>query len=80
MGLIGARLALLGRDEQSYKADLGAAREWLERYFDMRSSAVAQAASTLRNLQSGEITIQVPDISATLDALRSLRPAREPGR
>ena len=78
--LIGARLALLGRDEQSYKADLGAAREWLERYFDMRSSAVAQAASTLRNLQSGEITIQVPDISATLDALRSLRPVREPGR
>lgn len=78
--LIGARLALLGRDEESYKADLKAAREWLERYFDMRNSGVAQAAAALRNIHSSEITINVPDISATLDALRNLRPAREAGR
>jgi len=78
--LIGARLALLGRDEESYKADLRAAREWLERYFDMRDSGVAQAAAALRNLHSSEIIINVPDISATLDALRNLRPVREAGR
>lgn len=77
--LIGARLALLGRDEESYKTDLKAARDWLERYFDMRDNNVIHAASVLRNLHSSEITIEVPDMSATLEALRSLRPVREPG-
>ena len=77
--LIGARLALLGRDEESYKTDLKAAREWLERYFDVRNNDVQHAANVLRNLHSSEITIEVPDISATLDALRALRPARERG-
>lgn len=77
--LIGARLALLGRDETSYKADLKAAREWLERYYDMRDNSVIHATSVLRNLHSSEISIEVPDISATLDALRNLRPARERG-
>ena len=77
--LLGARLALLARDEASYRADLKAAREWLERYYDTRSTSVASAAGTLRNLHSSEIRIDVPDISATLEALRKLRPAREPG-
>ena len=77
--LIGARLALLGHDEESYKADLKAAREWLERYYDMHNSGVIHATSVLRNLQSSEISIEVPDISATLEALRNLRPMRERG-
>jgi uroporphyrin-3 C-methyltransferase len=77
--ILGARLALLGRDEVSYKADLKAAREWLERYYDSRNNNVIHASSVLRNLHSSEISIEVPDISATLDALRNLRPARERG-
>jgi uroporphyrin-3 C-methyltransferase len=77
--ILGARLALLGRDEVSYKADLKAAREWLERYYDSRNNSVIHATSVLRNLHSSEISIEVPDISGTLDALRNLRPARERG-
>jgi len=77
--LLGARLALLGRDETSYKADLKAAREWLEHYYDTRNNTVIHATSVLRNLHSSEISIDVPDISATLDALRNLRPMRERG-
>jgi uroporphyrin-3 C-methyltransferase len=77
--LIGARLALLGHDEESYKADLKAAREWLERYYDTHNSSVIHATSALRNLHSSEISIEVPDISATLDALRNLRPMHERG-
>lgn len=77
--LLGARLALLARDEASYRADLKAAREWVERYYDTRSTSVESVAGALRNLHSSEIRIDVPDISATLDALRKLRPAREPG-
>lgn len=77
--LLGARLALLARDETSYKADLKAAREWLERYYDARNNNVTHAVSTLRNLHASEISIEVPDISSTLAALRNVRPARERG-
>ena len=53
--------------------------EWLERYYDTHNSSVIHATSVLRNLQSSEISIEVPDISATLEALRNLRPMRERG-
>ncbi|MES2565103.1 MAG: uroporphyrinogen-III C-methyltransferase [Pseudomonadota bacterium] len=75
--LLGARLALLARDQASYKADLEAASVWLTRYYDTREKSVASALSTLRNLQAGEINIELPDISATVDAVRNLRLARE---
>jgi uroporphyrin-3 C-methyltransferase len=73
----GARLALLARDETNYKADLRAASEWTERYFDGRNHQVAHAVSTLRALHAAKISIEVPDISGTLDALRLLRIANE---
>lgn len=75
--LLGARLALLSRDQASYKADLQAARDWLTKYYDTREKSVASALSTLRNLHQSDISIEMPDIAATLDALRNLRTARE---
>jgi uroporphyrin-3 C-methyltransferase len=75
--LIGARLALLARDSASYKADLKAAREWLARYYDTRSNHVAYAQGMLRNLHDAEVSIEPPEISATLEAMRTLRTARE---
>jgi uroporphyrin-3 C-methyltransferase len=77
--LVSARLALLSRDATSYKADLKAARDWLSRYYDTRHNAVAQAAATLRNLHEAEVSIEVPDLDATLEAMRNLRGARERG-
>jgi uncharacterized protein HemX len=56
---------------------LQAAREWITKYYDTREKSVANALSTLRNLNEGEISIEMPDISGTLDAVRNLRPARE---
>jgi uroporphyrin-3 C-methyltransferase len=75
--LIGARLALLSRDQTSYKADLQAARDWLGKYYDTREKSVGNALATLRNLHDSEISIDMPDISATVDAVRNLRLARE---
>ena len=75
--LIGARLALLSRDQTSYKADLQAARDWLGKYYDTREKTVGNALTTLRNLHDSEISIDMPDISATVDAVRNLRLARE---
>jgi uroporphyrin-3 C-methyltransferase len=77
--LIGARLALLSRDSASYKADLKAARDWLGRYYDAGNSAVAHALNVLRGLHDADVSIEVPDISGTLEALRNLRLTRERG-
>jgi len=78
--LIGARLALLARDATSYKADLKSARDWLNRYYYTRSSNVAHALAVLRDLHDAEVGIEAPEISATLEAMRNLRAARERGR
>jgi len=75
--LISARLALLARDAASYKADLKAARDWLNRYYDTRNNNVAHAAAVLSNLHEAELSIEIPDISATLEASRALRLTRE---
>lgn len=75
--LLSARLALLARDQASYRADLNAAREWMVRYYDTREKLVGNALTTLRNLHESEIDIQTADISGTLEALRNLRIARE---
>lgn len=75
--LLGARLALLARDQASYKADLKAAREWIIRYYDTREKSVATALNTLRNLHESDISIEIPEIAGTLDALRNLRMARD---
>ncbi|HUF80236.1 MAG TPA: uroporphyrinogen-III C-methyltransferase [Burkholderiales bacterium] len=75
--LLGARLALLSRDPESYKADLKAARDWLNRYYDTRSEPVAQALGTLRNLHEAPASIEAPDIDATLEAVRTARVTRE---
>jgi uroporphyrin-3 C-methyltransferase len=75
--LLGARLALLSREQAPYKTDLAAAREWLTRYYDTREKSVANALATLRNLQSADISVEMPDISSTVDMVRNLRLARE---
>jgi uroporphyrin-3 C-methyltransferase len=75
--LLSARLALLARDEASYKQDLQAAQEWVERYFDAKSSEGVLAAGTLKKLRESSISIELPDVSASLGAVRNYRVTRE---
>lgn len=76
--LLTARMALLTRDQAAFRNDLKAAREWVARYFDTRDKPVAAAVASLASLQSADIQIELPEISATLNALRvvSQAPAR----
>jgi uroporphyrin-3 C-methyltransferase len=78
--LLGARLALLAHDEKSFKADLKAAREWLTRYYDIRDKTVANAVAVVRQLHDSQIGIELPDIVASLDAVRNYRLTRERNR
>jgi uroporphyrin-3 C-methyltransferase len=75
--LLGARLALLAHDEASFKTDLKAASGWLARYFDGTDSTVASAQSALKQLVQANIAVQMPDISASLDAARNFKLLRE---
>lgn len=75
--LLGARLALIARDEISYKADLTAATEWLTRYYDVNSKPVAGAIETLDQLAQSDIRIELPNVGASLEAVRKYRLMRE---
>ena len=78
--LLGARVSLLTRDEKSFRADLKAAREWLALYYDARDTAVANAVATVRQLHGSQISIEVPEVTASLEAVRNYRLTRERSR
>lgn len=75
--LLSARLALLLHDETSFKSDIIAAQEWLTRYYDNSAKVTMVTLNSLRQLQENRISIELPDISASLDAARNFKLARE---
>jgi uroporphyrin-3 C-methyltransferase len=75
--LLSARLALLLHDETSFMSDINAAQGWLARYYDNSSEATKAAQASLRQLQESRVSIEIPDISASLDAARNFKFARE---
>lgn len=77
--ILGARLALLARDEVSYRNDLKAAETWILRYYDKNDKTTANVLSTLRQLYQSEISIELPGIDASLEAVRNYKLARERG-
>jgi uroporphyrin-3 C-methyltransferase len=79
MRLLSARIALLARDETAFKADVRSARDWLQRYFDPGDRQVGAALSALMRLAETDVSIDLPDISASLGAVRQHKLARERG-
>ena len=75
--LLSARVALLSRDEANFKADVRAAKGWLDKYFDMRVKPVQALSAMLAEMAAIPMPSDVPDISASLEAVRTLKPVRE---
>jgi len=75
--LLSARVALLARDEPSFREDLRSCQAWVTKYFDPRSKATAAALASLKLVAESPVSIAVPDINASLAAVRSARAARE---
>lgn len=75
--LLSARMALVTRDEVSFRRDLKTAQEWLKRYFDIKSADGSQALSALQKLASSNIVIDLPDLSGSLEAVRNYRVSHE---
>ena len=75
--LLSARVALLARDEPSFREDLKASQAWITKYFDARAKPTVAALAVLKSLAESPVVIGVPDINASLAAVRTARAARE---
>jgi uroporphyrin-3 C-methyltransferase len=71
--LLDARIALLAHDETTYRSDLDAAHRWLERYYDASDKTVTNAEARLQRLARTAIAVKLPDLSATLEAVRNYK-------
>lgn len=69
--LYSAQLAALQGDTTTYKQNIETANSWIKDYFDADAQAVISAQQELQKLANEKILIQPPDISASLNALRS---------
>ena len=77
LSLLSARIALLSRDEDSFRQGLKTAQLWTKRYFDGKSSESKRMSAGLKKLAASDISIELPDISASLQAVRNYRLTRE---
>jgi len=75
--LLAARVALLSRDESSFKSDVAAANAWVKKYFDTRSKTVQALTATLTQIGTTVMPAELPDINASLTALRTVKASRE---
>lgn len=75
--LLNARLALLARDQNVFRADLNLATTWVQRYFDVRSRPATAALASLKQLGASGISIDLPNISESLTAVRNYKVSRE---
>jgi uroporphyrin-3 C-methyltransferase len=71
--LLNARLALLARNETSFRDDLTTAQDTLSKYFDTRARATLSAQSLLRQVQGNNLAIDLPDLSDSLNAVRNYK-------
>jgi uncharacterized protein HemX len=71
--LLDARQALLMRSDRLYRADLAEAQSLLARYFDGRTPAAVAVQSQLKQLAGMPLSVDLPQLSDSLAALRGLR-------
>ncbi len=75
--LLAARFDLLFRDQANFRADLSAADAWLKKYFDTRAKSVQALQTLVRELRKTDMTIELPALAGSLDAVRVLQLQRE---
>jgi uroporphyrin-3 C-methyltransferase/uroporphyrinogen III methyltransferase/synthase len=71
--LLNARLALLSRNEGTFRDDLNSAQQMVTRYFDTKARSTQAAQGLLRQVQANNVTIEVPDLSESLNAVRNYK-------
>ena len=71
--LFNARLALLSRNEKTFRSDLAKAQSDISQYFDSGSRKTAVVVNGLRQIQSSIVNIELPSLSDSLAAVRSYK-------
>lgn len=70
--LTGAQLALMQNDVDTYKQNITFAKQWINDYFDTNTQVVQHTDHELDRLLKENVVIDLPDISASLEALRKI--------
>lgn len=78
--LLNARLALLSRDEATFREDIRTATAWVTRWFDARSKTTQTLLSTLKQMSSAAVQVEVPTIGESLNAVRNYKVVRDKAR
>ena len=73
--LLNARLALLSRNGEAYRADLERARRWIDSYYDGEHRNVVAVQNQLRQMLDAKLVLEPPRIDDSLAAVRKARAA-----
>lgn len=71
--LLNARLALLSRNEATFRDDLATAQAMLLKYFDTRARVTQSSQAVLRQVQANNLTIEMPTLADSLNAVRNYK-------
>lgn len=75
--LLNARLALLARDQWTFRNEINHSQAWIDRYFDSRDKSVQTASGGLKQLSAAEISIELPTLNESLSAIKSFKLGKE---
>ena len=70
--LYGAQTALLQGNAATFEQNIQSARQWLGDYYDVNAPAVRSAQADLDRMLKARVSLNLPDISASLELLRKL--------
>jgi uroporphyrin-3 C-methyltransferase/uroporphyrinogen III methyltransferase/synthase len=71
--LLNARLALLSRNESAFRNDMLAAQDEISKYFDTRAKQTQVAEALLKQVQSSNLSIDMPTLAESLNAVRNYK-------
>ena len=74
--LLNARLALLSRNESAFRSDMIASQDTIAKYFDTRAKRTQTVQALLKQVQGSNLSIEMPTLSNSLDAVRSYKEKR----
>lgn len=76
--LLSARLALLSHDQWLFRNELDEATTIVAQYFNAQEQSVLTVRESLSQLSAAEINIEVPNLNASLSAIKNFKLAKEP--
>ncbi|MBY0572393.1 MAG: uroporphyrinogen-III C-methyltransferase [Undibacterium sp.] len=71
--LLNARLALLSRNENAFRSDMISAQDIIAKYFDVRTKQAQSAQSLLKQIQSNNLSIEMPALTESLNSVRNFK-------